>query len=523
MGCHWQSSWRRPGSRSSPPEALLQRLDTRLPLLTGGARDAPDRQRTLRGAIAWSYDLLPDEERRLFRGLSIFVGGASLEAATHVTAGSDQFEIDTLDGVSSLIDKSLLRHLLTPGGEDRFTILETLREFGLEQIDEEECNAFRLRHAEWFCLLAERALPELLATDQMRWLARLDADHDNIRSALAWSLQQGEVTIAARIALAQWRYWQSRGLLREGCQWLERCVAHAAILPEAVLAAALGNLGGLSYDLGDVAKAKLVYERALELRERLGPQNDLADIIYDLGLVAAARGEYDAAHAYHRRALAIRQEIGEPYDLSLSFNNYAEVFYDQGDFVTAREMSAQALPLRHQMGHSRGIAYVLVTLGKIDLDLGETVLATAELLEALERFAVAGEKIGIGRTNQQLGKLAVREGDWTAASHHFTISLAVQVEMGELRGVAESLEFLAAADHGAEATAVVECLAAAAAFRRSLGIPEPPVTAGNTSRVLAQARQLLGESVYATYWQRGAMATPAAIATIALELPAMSP
>ncbi|HEV3474350.1 MAG TPA: adenylate/guanylate cyclase domain-containing protein, partial [Actinomycetota bacterium] len=198
------------------PQSMLARLGQRLPLLTGGARDLPERQRTLRGAIEWSHDLLDDAKRSLFARLAVFQGGCTLEAAEAV-CGTD---LDVLDGLASLVDESLLRRSETTDGELRFGMLETIREFAAERLAESgQQEKLRRRHAEWVMAFAEEAEPEIVGENQALWLDRTEREHDNIRAALRWANDHGEGEIALRTGASLWRFWQQRGHLREGRQW----------------------------------------------------------------------------------------------------------------------------------------------------------------------------------------------------------------------------------------------------------------------------------------------------------------
>jgi predicted ATPase len=282
--------------RLLPPMALLSRLERRLPLLTDGPRDAPARQRTLRDAIKWSYDLLTPDEQVLFCRLSVFAGGWTVEAAA--TVARVDGNLDIFDGLASLVDKSLVQSQET-GAEPRFVILETIREFGLDRLREDDDQGLTTEqaHAGYFLSLAEQALAGLVGSQQESWLARLDSEDGNIRAALTWSLEHGATETAVRLARALWRYWSTRGRLIEGRTWLERALAlpNVAEVPVRVHADAHNALGNILGDSAEYTLARQHYEEALALRREIADSEGIAGALNNLGIVAAWLGDYDGA------------------------------------------------------------------------------------------------------------------------------------------------------------------------------------------------------------------------------------
>ena len=209
-----------------PPKAMLQRLTSRLKLLTGGARDLPERQRTLRGTIEWSHALLDEGEQLLFARLAIFSGGRTLEATEAICDAEDDLPVEAFEGVSSLVDKSLLRQEEGPGGEPRFVMLETVHEFAREKLGRSgEAEEIKRVHAKYFLTLAEEAFPELIRANQLEWLERLEAEHDNMRAALSWALERKEAELVLKLGGALWLFWSMRGYYSEGRRWLEEALA----------------------------------------------------------------------------------------------------------------------------------------------------------------------------------------------------------------------------------------------------------------------------------------------------------
>ena len=258
--------------RMLTPQAMLPRLESRLKLLAGGARDRPERQQTLRGAIAWSYDLLPSDQQVLLARMSVFAGGSFFEAAEAVCGGwppgdlgldSDSLElaeVDLFDGIGALVEHSLLRQEEV-GGDARYAMLETVREYGLERLSASGEDAeLRRRHARFFLTLAEQAASELKGPTRGQWVKRLDADDDNLRSALAWALEAGVPAMALRLGRALNGYWRLRGHLTEGRTWLERALALGGEVDQSLSAKVLNNLGNLANELGDYSRARSAYE-----------------------------------------------------------------------------------------------------------------------------------------------------------------------------------------------------------------------------------------------------------------------
>ena len=296
-----------------PPPALLARLDRLLPLLTGGARDLPTRQQTMRGAIAWSYDLLSPPEKMLFRRLSVFVGGFTIEIAGQVASFAGDVGLDILDGIASLAASSLLRQLDGTGGEPRFAMLETLREFGLEQLEAMgESDATRDGHAAAFVRFAELGGAELSGPDQLEWVERIEADLGNIRAALSWLQERDQIDPALRLMGALGWIWAMPGLGREGLDRIRSLVAHPeAERSPAALADVLSTAGNIADILDDRPAARTNYERALALYREQGDRQNVAATLRGLGSVAIGDDDPERARDHLQEALGIAREIGD--------------------------------------------------------------------------------------------------------------------------------------------------------------------------------------------------------------------
>ena len=294
------------------PEQLLPRLQQRLGLLTAGARTLPDRQRTLRSAIAWSYDLLEAAERGLFARLSVFTGGWTLASAEAV-CDPGELGLDVLEGLTSLVDQSLVRRTESGVGESRFAMLETIREFAQEQLRAGgDLELVLRRHGEHFLGLAVAAEPHLTGEDQGEWLDRCDREHANLRAALRWAIEAGEADRVQRAAGALWRFWQQRGHLAEGRRWLEEIQAlPSGQAPTAARAKALTGAGGIAWWQEDIAAARGFYQEALAIERELGNPAGIAEGLYNLAFVAGAGGDIDAAVGLFEESLELFRRAGD--------------------------------------------------------------------------------------------------------------------------------------------------------------------------------------------------------------------
>jgi len=435
-------------TRLLSPEVLLRRLEHRLPVLTGGARDLPARQRTLRDAIAWSYDLLSDAERHLFQRLSVFVGGFTLGAVDEVARDEGRGASEgpssplathpsSLDLVVSLVDKSLLRQEAGSADEPRFGMLETIREFATDRLDASgESALLRQRHAAYYLALAEEAEIELRGAQQAIWLDRLEAEHDNLRTALTRSLTDAAdstgdpalVELGTRLAGALLWFWLVRGYVSEGYRWLQAALVasgrtadsppatsargkalagaghlaqyqgdyaqSAALLEESVtvlraagdehgVAWSLGMLGELARNRRDYAQAASLLEESLALARRIGDRWTMYHVLYRLGEMARNRREYDRAATLYEESLVIRREFGDKRGIAAALHSLGFAAWEQGHPERAAALLAQSLALHGEVRNMIGIAICLAGLGGIALESRQLARAT-RLLGAVE-------------------------------------------------------------------------------------------------------------------------------------------
>jgi predicted ATPase/class 3 adenylate cyclase len=397
------------------PEQILSRLERRLLILTSGSRSLPERQRTLRAAIAWSYDLLDPVERRLFARLSVFAGGWTFESAEAV-CDPEGLGLDALDGLTSLVDKSLVRTTDLSGGPARFSMLETIREFAQEQLEAgDDHEPMRRRHAEHFLGLAVEAEPHLTADDQGEWLDRCDAEHANIRVALRWAIDAGEAGPAQAAAGALWRFWQQRGHLAEGRRWLEEVLA----MPNgqartAARAKALTGAGGIAW-WTDQQAARALYEEALAIERELGDPARLAEALYNQAFAVAGEHDLDAAGRLLDESLALFRQVGDERGVAnvLVMLVVPDAMAGAWDRVVARIEEVVAISRR--LGDRLHLAYILVWLAFATGRAGRPEDARATALEALELFREVDDATGMALAFLDLAFLLTWEGRHTDA------------------------------------------------------------------------------------------------------------
>ena len=397
------------------PEAILDRLEHRLGLLTGGPRDVPARQQTLRDTIAWSHGLLDAAEQRLFAQLGVFVGGWTVGAAQAVSASGDGD--DVLDGISSLVDKNLILRQPGGNGEPRFTMLETIREYAREQLERGGgAEAAGERHAAWCVELAERAEPELTAAAQAGWLDRLEREHDNLRAALGWLRSSGEVEGELRLAGALSRFWYVRGYLGEGRSWLEHALTRDDRSRPMARAKALRGAFVLAHRQRDIGSATAYAEESLSLSTDLGDERGVARSIAYLALLAASEGDHARAGSLYEDASRRARESGDEWTLALSVSNRGDLALNEGDYVRASALCTESLALQRQLGDKRGMAISLNNLAYAALYEGRFREALAPLQESLMLAQELGDRDGIAYRLEGLAVVAASQGETERAA-----------------------------------------------------------------------------------------------------------
>jgi predicted ATPase/class 3 adenylate cyclase len=392
------------------PEQILSRLKRRLSILTSGSRSVPERQRTLRAAIAWSYDLLDPVEQRLFGRLSVFTGGWTFESAEAV-CDPEGLGVDALDGLTSLVDKSLIRRAEPPGRPSRFLMLETIREFGHEQLEAAgDLEVVRRRHADHFLDLAEEAEPHLTGRDQGAWLDRCDQEHANIRAAMRWAIETGDAGRAQSAAGALWRFWQQRGHLSEGRRWLAEVLAMpSGQARTASRAKALAGAGGIAW-WSDREAARGFYDEALAIERELGDPARLAEALYNQSFVAAGEHDQESAGRLLEESLALFRQVGDEPGAAraLVMLVVPDAMAGAWDRVVARVQESVAIWRR--LGDRLNLAFGLIWLAFAHGRAGRPEQARATALEALELFREADDATGMALAFLDLAFLLTLEG-----------------------------------------------------------------------------------------------------------------
>ena len=465
-----------------PPAALLARLDRRLSLLTGGAQDLPDRQRTLRDTIAWSYDLLPSPEQALFRRLAVFAGGSTLEAAEAVCLTPQDEGMDILAGMTSLIDHSLVRAQGTDD-EPRFGMLETVREFGLEQLEAAgETDDIRGRQGT-YCLTraASGVIPTAMAMESRQWLAWIEIEEDNLWSVLSWSVDQGDIDIGLRIAGEMLYHWYlSKRRVSEARAWLERGLARGRLVgaSDDALASALTCASGLAHLQGDLDLAQALAEEAVAICQRLGDPNKLAAAHYVLAIPVYMQGDYRRAEHHYEVAL--------------------EHFRAEGDRLWMAE--------------------ILLGLAHVALDRGDHEQAAAAYEESLCLSQEVGSRVGTARAQSGLGFLARARGDPAAACRLFQESLGFWGESDDVTSVAICLEAIAGTLCSlGRPWRAAQLLGAAETVREQISYPIPRGALPTYRQTVASIQDRLSMLQFASAWVEGRSLSPAEAIALARE------
>lgn len=487
------------------PKALLHRLQSRLQLLTGGALDLPERQQTLRNTIDWSYGLLNDAERKLFRRLSAFAEGCTLEAAEAVCNTSRDLDIDLLQGLSSLVDKNLVHRVDRADAESRFAMLETIREYALERLaDSGEQTEVRRAHAAYCLVLAEEGNAELSAADRVRWLAQCDAEIHNFRYALDWLFETRDPDWGLRLCMALFRFWDMREHLTEGRARLEAVLLLAGVAYSKERARVSQFLGALATTQGDFPAAARFLEQSLSLYEELGDEWGIAASLNALAISARDRGDYSAAQGYFERSLACWRLLPDRLAVARCLHNLANVVKTRGDYARAQWTLGEAAGIFEQLGDRSGAAWSINQQADVAREQGDLVAARSLYERALSIFRDVGDRWGAARSLTDLGYIGCQQGEHAASQSAYRESLEIFASLEHRRGIARALEGSAclalARGHAARA---LKLAGAAHHLRRLIGAPLPQAEQGKLDRTLLPAWEWLSEPERNEAWAEG--------------------
>lgn len=413
--------------RALRPQAVLDRLTERLSFLAGGPHDLPARQQTLYETLDWSYELLPEDERGLLAGLSVFRGGATLAAVAEICLAGD--ESRALDLVERLADASLLL-VRRPAGETRYDLLEVVRQYAADRLDGLAADTARARHAAWCVALAERAEPELSGESQATWLSELETEHDNMRAALAYFADAGEHEQALRLTVLLSRFWYVRGHLAEARRRIEAVLPSAVDQDPNLLRRAQTAGASIALLQGDYVASATFAEGALDSARRTGEQKFVANALSNLGAIVLAGGDEQRAGIVLDEALGLARQVGDERITALALNNLGDLALSTGDYERAGPLFEESHALLRSRGDTANVARSLFNLGAVDLMLGAHVSAQARFREALELARAADDKEDLAWCLEGFAALAASDGDGERAATLLGAAGALLAQIG---------------------------------------------------------------------------------------------
>ncbi len=460
-----------------PPAAMLARLQTRLEFVTGGTRDLPARQQTLRRTIDWSHELLSAAEQILFRRLCVFAGGFTLESAEAVCNAHRNLEIDVVDGMNLLLDHSLIQQTESRNGEVRFRMLETIREYALERLkstgEEEET---RQAHAAYCLVLAEEGDTKVRSPERAEWLTLCEAEHDNLRAALKWLLERQNAEWALRFGLALFNFWEGKEYLAEGSESLLAILKLPASAARTRKRAKVLEYAGCMVGFqGDFQTASVLKQEALDIFHELGNKKDIMSQLNALGSTEMLQENWVAARSLYEQSLRACRELGSRSDTAAALSNLARVVNAQADHELARSFLEEALSMFRELGDSTSVGWTYNYLGDVAQSRGDLAEASRLYLEGADIFQSCGDRWGLARSFTDLGYLACDQNNQMAGHSHFDNALRLFLDLGHKRGVAKALEGLTClAISQNDLKRAFTLAGAAAALRQTMGATSRP-------------------------------------------------
>lgn len=492
------------------PPAMLARLTYRLPLLTNGPHDQPERLRTMANAIRWSYDLLAPDAQGLCRCLGVFVGGFTLSAAAAICGKSDAAVMTMME---ALVDHSLVQAALDGTDEPRYTMLETIREFGLEALAAAgETESAQSRHARYFVGLARQVEPDVDAADAAAGLARLEYDHPNFHEALTWLVEHRQVEDALRLATALWNYWRIRGHLSEGRDGLAGALALPGTVPPSLRADALWKLGYLLYFLGEYGEARDHLERSVTLFAAAGDRAGEAAALDSLGTVSLLQRDVQNARDCHVRALEVRRKLGDRTGVGATLANLGMLEVHCSELDRARALLEEALDIARESGSRSEIANRRLNLGRVEFADGNLAVAREYVEGALVVFEEIGDQLATVAALEVLGQIESGSGDHVNGTALLVASLRLRLKLGLYRNLGDFLERLASAVVSLDPVMATRLLAAADADREATRYARLPWDTRDWNKAVTAASVALGEGHFSGIWAEGRRMTVVAAA-----------
>ncbi len=488
------------------PSSMRTRLASRLQLLTGGARDLPQRQQTLRAAMDWSYDLLCPAEQVLFRRLSVFAGGCNLEGVEAVCDTKGDLDLDLLDGMASMVDKSLVQQVEQPNGESRFAMLETIREYALEKLEgSHEAAATKRAHAAYCLVLAEEEVPEQSGMESSAWLERLAIEHDNFRAGLEWLTETGDSEWGLRLGTALLRFWDMREYLAEGRDRLDKLLKlPRAAAPTKGRGRALFAAGVLAAAQGDFPSADALFGESLDIARQQGDRQGVAVSLNALAIMARDQGNIGIARSLFEESLDEWKEVGDQKAVARSLSNLANIVKLQGDDARAHALYVDCLLLFRELGDHLGVAWSTNHQGDVLRGQGDSAGAWKMYEQSLQMFRELGDRWGIAGTLADLGGLATGQRSHSTAIELYRESIIIFQELGHKRGIARLLEgFACSAALQLEAERSLRLAGAAAALRQNIGAPLTSAEQARLDESLQPAWKALTDTAGERAWSEG--------------------
>jgi predicted ATPase/DNA-binding winged helix-turn-helix (wHTH) protein len=503
-----------PRTKLLSPRAILDRLQSRLQLLTGGAIDLPERQQTLRNTIDWSHGLLNESEQKLFRRFSVFNGGCTLEAAEAVCNTGRDLGMDLFDGLASLVDKNLVQRMDLLAAEARFAMLETVREYAIERLASSgEEPASRRAHAAYCLVLAEEGNPELSPAERDLWLSRCDLEIDNFRSALDWLFANKDLDWGLRLCMALFRFWDMREHLTEGRIRLENVLRLAGTGYKKQRAQVWIFLAALATAQGDFAAGRPFAEQSMSLYQELNDHWGIAAALNASGVGARDAGDYDAAQSCFERCLEYWRVLPDQVETARCLHNLANIAKIRGDYARAQTALCEATDIFESVGDRSGAAWSINQQGDIEREQGNVEAAGDCYRRALKAFRDADDRWGCARSLADLGYVYCEQKQYEAAQDAYREALKVFAELGHKRGMARALDGLAClAAARRQAERALKLAGAADHLRRLMGARLPQAEQAKLDENLSSAWKSLGQPEGKRAWAEGsALSTDTAV------------
>lgn len=492
-------------SKLFAPHALLTELSHRLTLSVQKSADVMPRHQTLRNAVAWSYHLLEPDEQVLFAQLGVFVGGFTLEAADAVCAGKNP-EVPMLEQLASLVDKSMLQHGRRENGAPRFFMLETLREYALEQLEAlGQTQAARRQHWTYYLHLVESIEPPPKEPDLPTWMKQLEEEYDNIRAALKWSLEQDEVEAALRIAGAVWKLWQIHGHVEEGAEWTRIILSRSRGHISEARAKVLWGAGWLGMVKGNLDQSREYFEEGAAISRKVGNKRYLGLSLHGIGAVARGQGDFESSRAAFDESLPLFQDMGNTEDIAWTFEHLGATAMEQGDFDQAILYLSQALKLFQELQQNWACAEALTFLGHVALQQRDYVLAQKRYEAALAIYQELEDKPNVATMNSYVGATLFGRGDYERAIDLYKESLLLARDLKDYWGLTWGVERLAeVAEKLGQLDRAARLWGAADSLRHISGVSwHPGFHSCYTEERFASLKAKLGETRWAQLWAEG--------------------